>query len=78
MNKILTILAAIGEILTRLFRAKEQQEHEKQQQQIKDDPAGWFDNHFNDNDNSVQANKPMPNNADQTKQTSANEHSKNE
>ena len=78
MNKILTILAAIAEILTRLFRAKEQKEHEQQQQEIKEDPADWFDNHFNDHGNGVHTNKPMPNNADKTKQAGSSEHSENE
>lgn len=78
MNKVLTILAALAELLTRYFRIKEQREHDEQQQQIKDDPAGWLDNHFNNDDNGVQANEPMPNNADQTKQTSSTKHTKNE
>lgn len=78
MNKVLTILAALAELLTRYFRIKEQREHDEQQQQIKDDPAVWFDDHFNHSVNGVQANEPMPDNADQTKQTSPTKHTKNE
>lgn len=78
MSKLLTILAALAELLTRFFRIKEQREHDEQQKQIKDDPAGWLDNHFNNDDNSVQADEPMPNNAEQAKQTSLTKHSKNE
>jgi len=78
MNKILTILAALAELLGRYFRVKEQREHDEQQQQIKDNPAGWFDNHFNGDNNGVQTNKPVPSNADQTKQTSPAKHTKND
>lgn len=76
MNKILTILAALAELLTRFYRAKEQSEHDQQQQQIKEDPTGWLDNHFNSDDNGVQPNKPMPNNAKQAKQTNTAKHTK--
>lgn len=76
MKQFLTILAAIAEILTRLFRAKEQQQHEKQRQEIKDDPAGWLDIHFNDTDSGVQPNKPMPGNADKAEQTNTKKHPK--
>lgn len=78
MNKLLTIIAALTELLARYFRIKEQREHDEQQQKIKDDPAGWLDNHFNNDDNGVQTDEPMPDNADQTKQTSPTKHTKNE
>jgi hypothetical protein len=78
MSKILTILAALAELLARYFRLKEQQDHEQQQEQIKKDPAVWFDDHFNGDDNGVHTNEPMPDNADDAKQASTNEHSKNE
>lgn len=78
MSKILTILAALAEFLTRHFRIKEQQEHEQQQQQIKDDPADWLDSHFNNDDNGVHANEPMSYDADKTQQASTIKHAKNE
>lgn len=78
MSKLLTILAALAQLLGRYLRVKEQREHDEQQQKIKDNPSGWLDNHFNGNDNGVQNNKPMPNNADQAKQTSPTKHTKND
>lgn len=78
MNKILTILAALAELLGRYFRVKEQREHDDQQQKIKDNPAVWFDDHFNHSVNGVRHNEPMPDNANQAKQTSPTKHTKND
>lgn len=75
ISKIITILAAIAEALSRFLRAQEQKQHEEQQQAIKKDPAGWFDDHFNGDANRVQADKHLPDDAagaDKAKPTKPN------
>lgn len=44
---ILQLLSKIGDILKRRQREREQNQHEEQKQQAQNDPAGWFDDHFN-------------------------------
>ena len=63
ISKIITILAAIAEAMSRFLRAQEQKKHEEQQQAIKKDPAGWFDTHFNGDANRVQTDQHLPDDA---------------
>lgn len=63
LKNLLTILAAITKALAAYFRTQEQKRHEQEQQDIKQDPAGWMDDHFNGNANGLPANKPVPGNA---------------
>lgn len=63
ISKIITILAVIADALGRFMRAREQQQHEEQQQAIKKDPAVWFDDHFNSDANRVQTDEHLPTDA---------------
>jgi hypothetical protein len=79
IQRLITLILAVSELVKRYNRSKEQKEHEEQQQQIKDNPSGWFENHFNgsrdDKLGGLHDTTELPRNAESTKQTNASESS---
>lgn len=65
LKDILAILAAFVQAIGRYIRAQEQEKHEKNQQDIKQDPAGWMDDHFNGNANRMPNSTDLPGNANE-------------
>ena len=47
ISRLLTVLAALAELLGRLRRQKEQETHQHAANEIKKNPGIWFDQHFN-------------------------------
>lgn len=47
LDKVLTLLAAVAELLRRWRRLREQAQHEQQADEIQASPAQWMDEHFN-------------------------------
>ena len=63
LSKIITILAAIAEAWRQYSRKREQQQHEQKQQAVKEDPAVFFDDHFNGDANGLPDAADLPGNA---------------
>lgn len=47
LTLILQLLSTLAKVFEKRQRDREQQAHEEQKQRAQDDPAGWFDDHFN-------------------------------
>ena len=47
LDKILTLLAAVAELLRRWRKLREQADHAQQSDAIQENPGGWMDTHFN-------------------------------
>ncbi len=47
LDKLLTLLAAVAELLRRWRKLREQTDHEQQSDAIQENPGGWMDTHFN-------------------------------
>jgi len=46
INKIVSILYALANFLEKLRAKREQKDAQKSRDQLEDDPAEWYDNHF--------------------------------
>ena len=47
LNKLLTVIEVIAELIRRWLRSEELKKAQKDAEDLHDDPAGWLDKHFN-------------------------------
>ena len=47
LGSLLALLNKIADALSTMLRNKRQAEKERSNEQLKDDPAGWYRDHFN-------------------------------
>lgn len=74
LDKVLTLLAAVAELLRRWRRLREQTQHEQESHDIQAKPGQWLDEHFNGSDRGGNADRlqqpsSMPGNAGKASQT---------
>jgi hypothetical protein len=69
MNKVISILALLADLLVRFLKQKENREHENESRKIEEDPGTWFDKHFN---GGVRKHEPnLPRDSPSTSETSS-------
>ena len=66
LSQILTLLVFVVDLFKRRQRKQEQEQYEKDKQQVQEDPAGWFGDHF---DSGMPDDPNVPNDTDKASDT---------
>lgn len=65
IKNLLAVLAALADLLGRLRRRKEQEAHQREVDELQDNPGRWHDQHFN---GRLHQSADLPDNAASTSQ----------
>ena len=72
-SKLLTLLIHLADALKRWQRKREQEQYEQQHKQIEEDPAAWFDDHFNRDGHRMPNDPSLPDHAKKASKAESNE-----